>query len=160
MATLFAFALVGCGKPVPNAARYEARITALESNVTELYQRNANRKADITNINEMVQMIVDGSTNQLAFDAKMMSQDSNQQVQLELQLLMIQDLQARLTNRTQSTYRQPTVYRAPQNSGPTVMPANVAATIRAEAERRYPTDYDMQNFVIKQQTEAWHKLNP
>ena len=40
------------------------------------------------------------------------------------------------------------------------MPADVAAAIRADAERRYPTDFDMQLFVIKKQTEAWHKLHP
>lgn len=161
MAALFAFALVGCGKSVPNAARYEARITALESNVTELYQRNENRKADFTNVFAIQEAMAIASSNQLNFNMEMIAQDTNQQVQLDLQLLMIENLQKQITNRAPVAYRPPAVNRAPQyNPGPTVMPANVAATIRAEAERRYPTDYDMQNFVIKQQTEAWHKLNP
>ncbi len=33
-------------------------------------------------------------------------------------------------------------------------------TIRADAERRYPTDFDMQEYIIKQQITAYKRLNP
>lgn len=160
VAALFAFALVGCGKSVPNAARYEARITALESNVTELYQRNENRKADFTNVFAIQEAMAIASSNQMNFNMGMFAQDTNQQVQLDLQLLLIEDLQARLTNRAPvraPVYRAPVVY---QQVGPTPMPASVAAGIRADAERRYPNDYSMQANVIKWQSEDWHKLHP
>lgn len=39
------------------------------------------------------------------------------------------------------------------------VPAEVYKTIRAEAALRYPTDWDMQEFVVRQQIEAWQKLN-
>jgi hypothetical protein len=40
------------------------------------------------------------------------------------------------------------------------MPADVAAQIRANAERQWPGDYTMQESEIRWQTEAWHKLHP
>lgn len=40
------------------------------------------------------------------------------------------------------------------------MPADVLLTIRTEAQRRYPADFEMQAWVIKNQVEAWHKLQP
>ncbi len=40
------------------------------------------------------------------------------------------------------------------------IPADVYKTIRAEAERRYPKDWDMQEFVVGQQIEAYRKLHP
>jgi lysophospholipase L1-like esterase len=39
------------------------------------------------------------------------------------------------------------------------VPIGVYNQIAAEAARRYPTDYDMQVFLIKEQTEAYRKLH-
>ena len=39
------------------------------------------------------------------------------------------------------------------------VPANVAAQIRSAAEEHWGTDYEMVNWQIKNETEAWLKLN-
>ncbi|MCX6923058.1 MAG: hypothetical protein NT154_07600 [Verrucomicrobia bacterium] len=39
------------------------------------------------------------------------------------------------------------------------VPISIYTSIAAEAARRYPTDYDMQAFVIDQQVEAYKKLH-
>jgi outer membrane murein-binding lipoprotein Lpp len=40
------------------------------------------------------------------------------------------------------------------------IPADVLAQIRAEAQKTFPTDLEMQNFAIKQQADAWLKSHP
>jgi hypothetical protein len=40
------------------------------------------------------------------------------------------------------------------------VPANVMAGIRSKAAELYPTDYDMQVFVIDEKVAAWKKLHP
>lgn len=57
--------------------------------------------------------------------------------------------------RQQYYYRPATVA-----TGPRQIPPSVLAQIRADAEREWPGNFDMQEFRIKQQTEAWHRLNP
>jgi len=39
------------------------------------------------------------------------------------------------------------------------VPLAIYNQIAADARQRYPTDFEMQDFVIRQQCEAWLKLN-
>lgn len=40
------------------------------------------------------------------------------------------------------------------------VPASVYKSIRTFAAERYPTDFDMQEYVVRQQIDAYRKLNP
>jgi len=39
------------------------------------------------------------------------------------------------------------------------VPAEVMAKIRAEAATEYPSDFDMQEYVIRKQVKAWRSIN-
>ena len=153
MAILSAVALVGCDKRTDTRV-YETRITALESNVMELYQADVNRQQDFIETLHLFETFNAVNSNVLAVAV-------SQGDQLEIQLEMIYNLDKRMTNFVSAFNR--TIVKPPsrvQATGPKALPASVEAEIRSKAEREYPSDYSMQTYIVKWQTEAWHKMNP
>ena len=145
----------GCGKPDPRTSKYEQRITALESNITELYQRNENRRAQYREV-------YDFATNTASILNSMTESNgivtilTTSSIEHEIKIATLERMLTNFFN-SQNVKLQPRpIARTPQ---PTVMPASVAAQIRAGAEKAWPGDYRMQAYEIKQQTEAWYKLN-
>lgn len=141
--------LCGCGKPTatpqsdPRLELIEVRLAALETNITELYLRNDNRKAMESNIlsvqGDMLETMEKYSDGIKRIGVAM----TNASVALD-------SLQLVLTNLSQPR----------PATQPAQMSAAVASGIRAYAAQRWPNDYDMQLYEIKQQVEAWRKLHP
>lgn len=78
---------------------------------------------------------------------------------------VLQNMQAGMTQLLALTNSPvPTVQKVARALAPTKatggIPADVYQTIRAEAARRYPKDWDMQEYLVGQQVEAYRKLNP
>jgi hypothetical protein len=155
LAILAAALLCGCQKSDPR----DAKILALETTVSNLQVR-MDRNRDIVNSNFVNndQTFSDISamfgTNIIALRLL-----GDRLLAVEIQSSLLQFM---LTNSVAKppVRAQPYIARPAQPAQPGQMPADVAGEIRAMAQREWPNDYDMQLFVIKQQTEAWHKLHP
>ena len=159
-----AMLLCGCNKQDSKIAQLETRIVALENQNAELKTSCDSLASQATNCAKSIDLIFTLVTNSVVtpFDPNA-PLDVNTGLVNPLYHLdeRVDSLSVTLSNLISSlNAAHPALIRVPVSATrPTQMPADVAAQIRAEAERRYPTDYDMQIFVIKQQTEAWQKLN-
>jgi hypothetical protein len=147
--------LAGCGKqqPDPRIAEMQGKITMLESNVTELYQRNENRRSTEILSTQALAMVYTNLTDIAAsnlVNSLYLSVDEARLTVLENQYSnLCVTINARAGVKTMPVF-------APSVNG---IPSDVMAGIRAEAEKEWPTDYHMQNFVVKQQSEDWLKLH-
>lgn len=153
LAAICLTALCGCNQePDSRIVKYEQRITALESNITELYQRNENRRQAQIEANSIV-------SNLLA-TLKDYCQ-SNSVIELEQTFIMLQTQQQLdgLQSAVSNYFSTKGARLSATRPAPGVMPANVAAQIRSSAAQKWPGDYDMQSYEIKKQTEAWYQLN-
>jgi septal ring factor EnvC (AmiA/AmiB activator) len=147
---LCAFAFCSCSKPDPRITQQQTQITHLNQRLDLLSDQldaalkaNATTLASVTNLEGWVKI-----------NSDMLVQDNQEIADLEAAAAQWR------TNHPSTRAPARLLPRIDPETGQTIMPADVAAQIRADAERRYPTDYEMQAFVIKEQTEAWHKLNP
>jgi hypothetical protein len=156
---LLAVMVSGCGqKPDPRVAKFEARITALESNNAELFRQADNRWNDCTNLlanqkSITAQMAGMFETNGI-FSKLVANVDYNDTMfaLIESQITNLQSAQSLPRPVARQYYVAPAVHGQ--------MPADVAAQIRAKALAKWPTDYEMQAYEIKNQTAAWHQVNP
>ncbi len=146
--------LIGCSRapaPDPRLDQLAARLDTLQSNVTDLYERNENRKSEF----------VAFRSNTIGFletNLFLLKTFGEEQVGHDVRLML---LEAQLTNAwARQNARTPQVIYRPAAAAVGQIPANIVAQIRADAEQRYPTDYDMQLYIIKEQTDAWTKLHP
>lgn len=149
---LAAALLGGCGKSATDLRieKLETRNTALETNLAADHQRIKWLQQDGIETTSIL-------TNLLA----LCHTNSNDIMSLAFALKAESDSSAAvfhyLTNQISRSAAPKYISRPAQ---PAQMPADVAAQIRAEAEREWPNDYSMQLNVIKWQTEDWHKLHP
>jgi hypothetical protein len=142
--------LAGCKpKEDPRVGKLETRVAELEDIIADTTHRlNVHR--------EMISNTVAGISAQAEFaltDIKYIQALQDDVAALSARV----DVLTRSTNTTRTVTRYvsvPTVAAKPNG-----VPAAVQQQIAAEARRRYPTDYEMQAFVIKKQTEAWLALN-
>jgi hypothetical protein len=155
--------LTGCNqKPDSRVAKYEQRITALESNATELFRQADNRWKDVTNLTAMqksISVVMDDMAGTNGMLTRLMDNTAYNETRfslLEAQVTNLWYAQAIQDKLKSAVQRQN--YAAPAARGQ--MPAEVAAKIRAHAAEEFPKDYSMQVFMIGQETEAWRKLNP
>lgn len=137
--------LCGCNsKPDAKVAELETKITALESNIADLYERNEFRRQDETNI-----MIV---VSNVALSVLMQTNLFEvTQIQLQKQDGKLDAFSSAFSNFLLNAHPPATT------SGR--MPPSVAAQIKAKAAQRWPGDYQMQETEIRSQTEAWYNLN-
>lgn len=147
--------LCGCNqKPDPKIAKLEARIVDLESNVDHLTSRcnnQSNYEDQIFSVQTNMLAELSGMTAPDGILTKLAESNAYYDGLIALQQMEITNLLARPTAKSAPVYYRP--------AQPGAMPAEVAAQIRAHAAERFPNDYDMQLFVIKQQSEAWYKLH-
>ena len=165
--------LCGCG-PDPRIAKQQEQITSLSNQIAELQTRLAktedNEAADARAIVPMFDLVHHNDTNSIWMSDQVLhltlqAGEQSWRVQqitnyLGARFMKATALPAEFSDPTK--YDQATglpIMRPAANVAPGELPADVAAAIRADAERMYPTDYNMQLFHIKDQTEAWHKLN-
>ena len=142
----------GCSKSAPD--KTAARITALEDRIKylelmqegngvivgQLVTAQSNNYVSSSNLNAAILTIFDGISN----DRKIISQ----------LLDNVSDLSAK---QSRPASRPASTPAAPVNKDG--IPMDVYNGIVATAKRKYPTDYDMQRFIIKQQSEAWLNVN-
>ena len=144
--------LCGCNPSASRVTKLETELAALRTelrtNVADLVERNASRKEDFTNLLGMFKAeLVIVKDHDAAID------------NLKLAVLAMTDVVTNVAMRQITRPAPASRYvAAPVSSGG--IPANVMAGIRAKAEREWPGDYNMQVFVIKQETEAYQKLHP
>ena len=131
--------LAGCHKTDPKIAALESRVTSLEADVAALEIRtDAETNTDALALadHNFLDGVYDAQTN-LSDDVSWL-------------LTRVGKLEDKAT-------AAPPIYHSTTGS---VMPAEVAAQIRSRAAESFPNNYDMQLFQIKQEADAWHKLNP
>jgi len=149
---------VGCSHK-PDAR--DAKIAKLESRVSELEVRCDGLKDSFTNLLSVCQkMNAEDSESMVKIAALVQKDQDDMEAKWEALIPML----AALTNPLprQATAPRPYYPAQPQPSAYATkdgVPIAVYNQIAAEAARRYPTDYDMQVFVIKEQVEAYLKLH-
>jgi hypothetical protein len=146
--------LCGCSKPAadPRIAQLETRITALESNISALQSQNEKQNALATNLFCL-------HTRLLALVQSNLVVMQDQEFELGLHETVIKSLSGLVTNlMDRLAVKNPQPYT--RTAQPLQIPADVVNGIRADAEREWPTNYDMQIYEIQKQIEAWHKLHP
>lgn len=153
---LLATAALLCGcKPKP-----DPRIAVLTSNISELEYRldklelalgkNATNASEAYGIaTNAFDLALDGSKQTLKIQVDQLSQQLDI---IELQR-SVSNICVGLNVKGSSQY----VYRARPQPG--VIPAEVAAQIRARALEKWPADFEMQAYEIKKQMEAWYQVN-
>lgn len=150
--------LVGCTKP---DAKLEARVKKLEQSVVDLVELE--KKSGL----EQIEFLNKMHTNELASSADFKAFRKANEDYLKVILAQVENhghilddhataIEALKQQRPTSTAAAARVSIATKSG----VPVAVYNQIAAEAARRYPTDYDMQVFVIKQQIEAYLKLHP
>ena len=175
--TVAAALLCGCNrdaKPDPKIAELETRVTKMEADLALLtirFYAQTNLVADdsrFINAIYAVQTNLTNLTKQADYSTRDISGLSNRVANLETLAADVQTFQLaarRLSDRVanlETLAASQTTRPAPpsvQSYAPGQMPASVAAQIRADAAAQFPNDYDEQVFIIKQQTDAWHKLH-
>ena len=150
--------LTGCNRaPDP-------RIVDLEKRIKELEARHESSFDILTNLSGIVGQM-SSITTTYARDMRKAQSDLAAATTNALDVIFDR-LDANTAAIQSITNRQPIRYMpasvapisgTPNRSG---LPVAVHAQIVADAQRKYPTDFDMQEFVIKQQTEAYRRLHP
>jgi len=163
--------LCGCNSSDSKSAKLEARIASLERNNIELFRQANNRWRDVTNIWEMEKFSDDfvkdlTKTNGvlMTMEAEIFCSDNLLKTVAD-QLIEQEDRQSAtattLSNLISTLNLSKSIPRvaatAPSRGQP---PADVAAQIRAAAQKLWPNDYEMQVYEINKQADAWRKLNP
>ena len=149
----------GCGRqPDPRdakIAKLESRVSALESNLVAT--------------TDLVGLALTITTNRISDQDKLLSKlealvlgEAQRSVQMQT---MLETFITSFTNQpTRQTGKFAALQTTPRPVPTTVqtkngVPISIYTSISAEAARRYPTDYDIQAFVIKEQVEAYKKLH-
>jgi hypothetical protein len=147
-----AIALCGCDKSsiTPRSdEQLESRVSVLEKSLAELRWLNQSNLTAMQN-----NFLTASATNFQAFDAinHQLVFDNNR----------IEFMQTVVSNLINTINQQVAVMSQQNNSqvAPTVqIPANVLDQIRAGAIQQFPNNVNRQNDMIKQETDAWRKLN-
>ena len=148
--------LAGCTKPaavLPDAktAALQTRVFLLESNVADLYDRNQLRIAQITNLWHSEDLMLDlMKTNESDYFTRALLLE----IQVAEQAAALSNLIVALNSRS-----LPKTAPLAAAAAPGRMPAAVEQQIRAAAAQKWPADFEMQAFELKNQTAAWYKLN-
>jgi hypothetical protein len=155
MGVMVASLVAGCGKK-PDAR--DAKIVKLESRVAEL-----ERKIDIVDsvsaglAGLQADSVKQGEIMQAAIKLIEENQESEKVVKAQIEILA-NSLTNQKPRAAVQYVPQPAVRPVQQlKSG---VPVVIYNQIAADAARRYPTDFEMQNYIIKGQVEAYRKLHP
>jgi hypothetical protein len=134
----------------------DAKIAKLETRLTDLESRYDGLNSRFTNLLDIVkQENAENIEASSKLEAAMKEQNEHWNSLLRL-FAGLTNTTARQVTASRYAPVQPQVSSYATKDG---VPIAVYNQITAEAARRYPTDYDMQVFVIKEQTEAYRKLH-
>jgi hypothetical protein len=145
----------------------DARIRKLEQRVDVLQQSQSNSLASVeTALSKMLRIVSDDQSNWQAMLPLLEKQATPEidpatglppQMATDLRVTALEtqfsNLIATINGRRATT---PTQNHATAGNG---MPADVAAQIRTDAEKKWPAQYDMQVYEINKQVEAWNQLH-
>lgn len=146
----------GCGKTKPD--KTEARIADLEHEIVLL---GSAQQAESKNVAALIGCVSELNTNIMSFSNYFDLLRDAMFIGLAKNSLAIDDLSNNMARITV----KPAQYSSRPVSAPAVqktkdgIPIDVYNGILAYARKEYPTDFHMQAFVIKDQTEAWIKIN-
>jgi len=141
-------------------ANQEKKITALEQRVKQLEEHVEVWSEGLSGLQtNTIQSLMLAESQQTNFDA-MGTRMLEQALRIDDISATVDRLAVMFTNK-----RPPQVVYVPQpaarqSATPGGIPADVMREITAEAVRRYPTDFEMQEFVIRKQTESYRHLHP
>jgi len=155
---LFAIIIGFCGctqKPDPQVAKLESQVAMLQSNVALLKMRQDNTSNYLDWATGIITNLVEISATNVN-DIKVIAAYS---LENDFQTKQLSGTLSNLISTLNASHPGQASFRIAQ-SPPGQMPAAVAARIRSDAQLQWPSDYEMQVYEIKKQTEAWRKLNP
>jgi hypothetical protein len=150
-------AVLVCGckqEPDPRVAKLEGRVAETEAGYRDLYERHTNLCAIVRAIDETNRAGLEGLVS-----LELTQQENWKEIREGLKRLQSSRSNLNTTgvaaNYAQSPSRQ--AAKPPMREG---VPLAVYNQIAADAVRKWGGDYEMQDFEIKNQTEAYRKLHP
>lgn len=144
----------------------EARLATMQKQITELQEY---QKEDHASIQSFAELTASNSNSALAFlnvHQTMMSNVTEVLARSAAEQEIDRARYHELTNYLGALLRSGKIVQTSVPAQPSAMPnrygipASVHAQIVTEAQHKWPGDYEMQEFTIKEQTEAYLRLHP
>lgn len=148
---------VGCSHK-PDAR--DAKIAKLETRLSEVEAHCERLSNSYSNVVSIIQQFVTDNAESLSkIEALVKKDQDDMDARWEVMLPMFAALTNSPPRQVAAPRYVPAQPQAPVYATKDGVPLGVYNQIAVEAARRYPTDFDMQVFVIKEQTEAYRKLH-